>query len=332
MAANAIQTTEKPKKETKIQQLAKYLESESIMKRFNGIMGHEANAYVSSVLLVVKNSEALQKCSLDSIYSAALGAANLHLSVDKNLNQAYIIPYNGQAMLIASYKGLYDMAVRTGKYRYINVGPIYEGVTVEENLITGFHVLTGQRVAGAKIIGWIGAFEMNPERGMVTGYAKTLYMTVEEIHEYAKKYSPSYSNPKGLWQKEPAKMERKTVLRTLLRKWGYIDPKDQELLNTIESENSEAKTNLPDIPEYVEVENLADKPKKTSDEIVSEMGFDQTAYRWNDAKIIEAVSSGLGYDKETSLQALKEAHTAKRISDNLTISDARAFVNEILGA
>lgn len=207
-----------------------YFGNDIIRANFREILGsRDSGAYISSVLLAVSDSRKLQECSLESIYKSALRAATLRLSVDPGTGQAYLVPYKGKATLIVGYKGLQDMAVRTGKYRYINVGPIYEGETIEEDRISGFLKITGHKIAN-KVIGWIAAFEM------YMGFAKTIYMTCEEIHAHANKYAPSYHFSDSMWKTNPEKMERKTVLRTLLRQWGYLDPSDSAVLKEIESE------------------------------------------------------------------------------------------------
>jgi recombination protein RecT len=266
---------QKDKKQvTAIEKVSNYLDKAH--DRFAGIVGERnAGAYISSVMIVVKESEALQKCSMESIYISALRAATLRLSVDPSTGQAYVIPFRGRATLVVGYKGLYDMAVRTGKYRYINVGPIYEGMEVEENPLTGFHTITRTgNLNKNKIIGWIGAFEMNPERGQATGFGKTMYMTVEEIHAHAKEYSSGYDNPKGTWKTETRKMERKTVLRLLIRRWGYLDPADVQTLTAVENEEViEGEGDVYDIPEYDETAEEVNKETRTREENLSQLGF-----------------------------------------------------------
>lgn len=270
-----------PKKETAIQKVSRFMDAEIVKSRFAEVLGSKsAGAYIASVIVAVKENEALMTCQPESIYTSALRAATLRLSVDPATGQAYLVPFSGRATLIVGYKGLYDMAIRTGKYRYINVGPIYEGQTVEENPITGFHSISGSPTAEAKmnkkIIGWIGAFEMNPARGQTTGFGKTFYMTVEEIHDHAKEYSKGYDNPKGVWKKETQKMERKTVLRLLLRRWGYLDPSDVTVLEQIEGEGETIDAD-PEIyvPEYDEsAEQVHEETKKRSkEENLRELGF-----------------------------------------------------------
>lgn len=233
--------------------VTEYFDSDIIRARFREVLGsRESGAYISSVLLAVSDSQSLQECSLNSIYKSALRAATLRLSVDPGTGQAYLVPFKGQATLIVGYKGLQDMAVRTGKYRYINVGPVYEGEWIEEERISGFHKFAGRR-ASSQVIGWIAAFEM------YNGYGKTMYMTCEEIHEHAKKYSKSYNNPSSGWKTDTAKMERKTVLRLLLRRWGYLDPSDAATLDEVEKES--------EIVEGSFVENVAEMDQEQTAQV-----------------------------------------------------------------
>ena len=232
-----------PAEERGLTKITNYMDAPVVKARFAQIMGERgASNYISSVLIAVADSKQLQECHPASIYTGALRAATLRLSVDPGVGQAYLVPFKGRATLIVGYKGLHDMAVRTNRYRYINVGRIYEGQEVDEDPITGFHSIHGSKTSN-KVIGWIGAFEMLPRFG---GYSKTLYMTVEEIHEHGKRYSKSYDHSDSPWQTEPDKMEKKTVLRLLLRRWGYIDPADVKELEALE--NEEPIDVLPDVP------------------------------------------------------------------------------------
>ena len=253
---------------TAIAKINSYLSSDLVKARFAEIVGeHNTGAYISSVMLAVADSEALQACRADSIYISALRAATLRLSVDPGLGQAYLVPFGGKAVLIVGYKGLQDMAVRTGKYRYINVGPVYEGEGVEEDRISGFHALIGQRASrDAKVIGWLAAFQLDNRGG---NYAKTMYMTVEEIHEHAVKYSKSYNNPKSGWKTDTAAMERKTVLRLILRKWGYLDPSDVAMLNEIEKEPDSIDAEFNEA-EYAEREPA---PRRSEQQNMADLGF-----------------------------------------------------------
>ena len=257
--------------EKAIQKFSNYMHTDIVKKRFQEVVGGGSGAFISSVVAAVASSDALQKCDLASIYTSAIRAATLRLSVDPALGDAYLVPYGGKATLIVGYKGLYDMAIRTGKYRYIHVGKVYEGEVIEEDRITGWHSISSQgEINRQKIIGWVGSFEMYPEKGsgQPRGLVKTIYMTVEEIHEHAQKYSKSYNQPQSGWVKETEKMERKTVLRLLLRRWGYLDPVDVKTLETIEDEPDSIDASFND-----SIPDMEEREPKEEAQLLKELGF-----------------------------------------------------------
>ena len=276
-------------------EIAVYMQNEAVKSRFTELMGNrDGLAYISSVLIAVANSEQLQKCAPESVYISALRAATLHLSVDQSLGQAYLVPFKNKktgkdiATFIPGYKGLYDLAVRTGRYRYINVNHLYEGETIDIDRITGYAKLGGGK-SDDKIIGYFGAFEM------MTGYSKVIYMTVEEIEAHATKYSKSYGYEDSLWKKEYDKMCRKTILRILIRKWGYIDPSDASVLEEVEASQEDTIEG--------EIINNGHEPEQSGEPMTKEQAI-----------------MDLGYDapnpqKPRELTLLERAHQLTRDSD-----------------
>ncbi len=118
--------------------IKEYGRSPEIIERFAEIVGkHNAGGYVQSAILAVANNEALQKCTPQSIFASALRAATVQLLCEPSLGQAYLVPFKDKATFLIGYKGLYQLALRTGKYRFINVSPIYEGELVFEDRLTG---------------------------------------------------------------------------------------------------------------------------------------------------------------------------------------------------
>lgn len=213
--------------------LKAFMRSPQILERFQEILGDRgARAYVSSVLLAVANNDALQECSHASIVSSALRAATLSLSCDPAIGQAYLVPFGRVATFVVGYKGLRDMALRTNKYRYIHVDKIYNGEGVDIDRITGAARMMGGKESD-EIIGWVASFETT------NGFRKTIYMSKEEIHIHAKKYSKGYDRPSGVWKQNPAAMEKKTVLRQLLMHWGALDSRDELLMNMYDEAEAE---------------------------------------------------------------------------------------------
>ena len=243
-----------------------YGRSPEIIERFAEIVGkNNAGGYVQSAILAVANNDALQKCSPASIFSSALRAATVQLLCEPSLGQAYLVPFKGKATFLIGYKGLYQLALRTGKYRYINVSPIYEGETITEDRFSGLMSLGGGRKSDV-VIGYIAGFKL------LSGFSKSLYMTIDEIHAHANEYSMSYNHSSSPWKTHRPEMERKTVLRLLLSKYGYIDPKDALAISG-DADNEIALDDPDGMPENVTIIEGECKDFDI-DDANSELGFD----------------------------------------------------------
>lgn len=244
-----------------------YLRREDIVQSFRDVVGdNNAGAYISSVLIAVSNSDALLACEPISILNSAMRAATLRLSCDPSTGEAYLVPFKGKATLIVGYKGLRTMALRTGKYRYLNLSPIYEGEEIIEDRITGMHSLSGGKRSPV-VIGWLLYFEL------MSGFRKSFYMTVEEIWEHARKYSKSLDKNDSPWKTARSQMERKTVLRLGLGLWGYFDPHDTAMLKKIEAaedETIESEFTEMDLDQATEPEQHEPMGEQ---QIMTELGF-----------------------------------------------------------
>jgi len=256
----------KPKK----QSLREYMRSAEITTRFTEIVGRgEANSFISSVLIAVASNDALQKCEMQSIVSSALRAATLKLSVDPSTGYAYLVPFGNQATLIVGYKGFYQRAINTGKYRYINIFEVFEGEQPLENRFTGEYTITGGKKSD-KVIGIMGYFEMFPnwKGGQKEGYKKYLYMTLPEIEAHAKKWSKSYAsdNNNNIWKKDRRSMEKKTVLRQLLTKWADLSGASMA--------DIDADGDFNNLPEPADAPPPEVVTKAVENRIMKEMGFE----------------------------------------------------------
>jgi recombination protein RecT len=244
-------------------EISEFFRNPEILQRFTELLGQRGKSYVESVLIAVSDSDSLSACTPQSIFRSALRAASLELSCDPSAREAYLIARNKKVKAVKDsagkiiqperwekraefqphYHGLYNLAMRTGKYWVINVSPVYEGSDVYENTLTGLHTvitenglptanaqLSGLRKVsdrvGKRTIGWLGYFKTTK------GAEKSVYMTVEEIEKHASIHSPGYANDDSLWAKNSKHrgvMEMKTVLISLL-KWADMSGKESEKL------------------------------------------------------------------------------------------------------
>jgi recombination protein RecT len=252
--------------ESGMERVKNYILSTEVKERFSEMMGPNGIYYLNQVMILVANSDELQKCTPKSILISAMRAASLRLSVDPGQGQAWIIPYKGVATFQLGYKGVYELALRTNLYRFINVIDVYEGETVTEDRMTGMHSLGGKRT-GNKVISRMLYFKLH------SGFEKTFIMTVEEIEAHARHYSQAYNSPRSKWNDphERPKMEKKTVMVNGLRRWGRFNQGDADLINEIESE--QGYIGRGDIPEENQVTPPLKEPRKSEGEIMSAIGF-----------------------------------------------------------
>ena len=75
--------------------------------------------FIRAALTMIQENPKLVLCSMASLYSALLKSAQLSLSPDGILGQAYLVPYKQTAQLIIGYRGLRELALRTGQYEGI---------------------------------------------------------------------------------------------------------------------------------------------------------------------------------------------------------------------
>jgi recombination protein RecT len=240
-------------------ELSIYLNSQEVKNKFIDLVGNKPTAefFISNALVAVANSEALQKCTKESIFTSVFRAASLRLSCDPAAKQAALVPLRNkkkggvmECNLWPMYKGYYDMAIRTGYYKRIDVVKIYQGMEVVEDYLTGKFKIEGAKES-SEVIGWLGLFEMSEKK--FNSMFKYLYMSVEEIHEHGKQWSQTYSRDDSPWKTSPGDMEKKTVLKKLLSHWGYFDFADVVALQQLEAESlAPMDVELVEIPAQVE--------------------------------------------------------------------------------
>lgn len=226
---------------SRYERIAKYGRSPEVMQVFNSILRGGGMAYIESAILAVKMSPPLQECTPQSIFSSALRAATLKLSCDPSLGHAWLVPYRNskkskeagrdvfEAHFQAGWRGIQHMAIRTGKYWYINVSKIYEGEEVIEDRITGKMKIVGSS-GGKTPIGLIASFKL------ISGLEKTIYMSNDEMEAHGKRYSKAYNRSDSVWQTNKEAAYHKTILLKLLRTYGYLDPIDADLLEESQAE------------------------------------------------------------------------------------------------
>lgn len=186
------------------------------------VLGEKKQAFVNNMTALVSNDKALQTCEPMSLMFAALKVTSLDLPLDNNLGFAYVIPYKNnkenktEAQVQIGYKGISQLAIRSGQFETINVTDVREGELKGRNRLTGELELEwindDTARMKAKIIGYIGYFKL------LSGYSKTTYWSIEELKEHGLNYSQTFKKGYGVWKDNFNAMAKKTVLKLMLNK------------------------------------------------------------------------------------------------------------------
>lgn len=262
MTAPAPAPQTAPAKKSPVNILSDMLNSGKLKRQFEDTLKQGAPTFIAAVLELFSNDGKLQLCDPAQVCKEALKAAALRLPINKALGQAFIIAYNNTVTLPdgskrkqyeptfqIGYKGLYQLAMRTGQYRIINADVVYEGELKKKSKLTGEIDLDGERKSDT-VIGYFAYIEL------LNGYHKALYMSVEEVAKHAKRYSKAIANNRDVtveslmelsklpvvadsgslgWLGNFHGMAIKTALRNLLSKYGYLSVELQQALASDET-------------------------------------------------------------------------------------------------
>ena len=222
---------------TAVMQLKGLIEKDQVQSIFLEMLGKRAGAFTNSVTNVMRNSEALQKCDPTSIISAAIDAASVNLPVDPGLGFAAIVPYGTKAQFQIMYKGITQLAIRSGQYQTVHCSEIYADELLSHNPITGvvkFKDPAGYKMRAKKqdsdVIGHYAYLRL------LSGFEKSDYMSHAEAMAHGEKYSKAFQYDLRVkkklcpWSLNPIAMCNKTVYLRLLKKYGIMSVEMQDVL------------------------------------------------------------------------------------------------------
>ena len=234
---NAIQKATAAPKSTSVaiktpaQQMGAIVNNEATMKILKDSLKENAGAFAASVIDLYNSDKTLQQCAPGAVFGECLKAVSLKLPIVKQLGFAYVVPYKGVPQFQLGYKGLIQLAMRTGAYKYINAGTVLEGELKSVDKLTGDVDISGEAVSD-KVIGYFAYIETN------NGFKKALYWSNEKSVHHASKYSKSYNSGSAIWKEHTDEMFIKQVLRNLLSKWGVMSVEMVQAFSADAEENT----------------------------------------------------------------------------------------------
>lgn len=211
------------------------LDGENMRRRFDELLGKRAPQFISSLITLVNATPELQQAVYESpatVIQAALKAATYDLPIDQSLGYAYIVPFKNtikqpdgsftkrmDASFIIGWKGMNQLAMRTGAYKTINVLDVREGELKKYNRLTEEITLEfvedEDERESLPVVGYVGYFKL------INGTEKTIYMSRKQVEAHEKKNRKGQYMGKG-WREDFEAMALKTVFRRLIGKYGLM--------------------------------------------------------------------------------------------------------------
>ena len=262
-AASRNQVAERGKPAT-MQDYIKKMEGE-IAKALPSVLTPER--FTRITLSALSTNPKLMQTTPKSFLGAMMTAAQLGLEPNTPLGQAYLIPFKNHGVLECQfqlgYKGLIDLAYRSGQIKTIQAQVVYENDEFElvfgtEDNLTFKPKLTGER--GKPISVW-AMFQTKDG-----GYGFEV-MSMDDVRKHAQKYSKAYGN--GPWQTNFEEMAKKTVLKKVL-KYAPLSSEFKRSLSADETIKTELSDDMFSVADETIIEAEGFEVDEATGEVISE--------------------------------------------------------------
>lgn len=205
----------------------------------------DADRIARIALTAVRTTPKLLECDQTSFLAAIMQSAQLGVEPNTGLGQAYLIPYGKQVQFQLGYKGLIDLAVRSGQYKSIYAHEVYEGDEFEFHYgLTKDLIHKPSSIPTGEPIGYYAVYHLQ------NGGYDFVYWTRERIDNHAQKFSQAvqkgWTSP---WKTNYDAMAKKTVLKEVLK----YAPKSIELQKSVEADSTIKNEIASDMSEIIDV-------------------------------------------------------------------------------
>mgnify|MGYP000846738202 FL=1 len=208
------------------------------------------------VLSALSTSPQLGATTPQSFLGAMMTAAQLGVEPNTPLGQAYLIPYKNHGILECQfqlgYKGLIDLAYRSGQISVIQAHTVYEHdeFDYELGLEPKLHHVPCKDADKGNAVYFYGMFKTKDG-----GYGFEV-MSVDDVRAFAKRYSKAYSSSYSPWSTNFEEMAKKTVLKRAL-KYAPLKTEFVRGMSADETIKTEISDDMFSVPtEYIEAESF----------------------------------------------------------------------------
>ncbi|MBO5701344.1 MAG: recombinase RecT [Clostridia bacterium] len=260
MANNIIQNqtavAKAPEQKT-MQQYIKSMEGE-IKKALPSVITPER--FTRMVLSALSVTPQLASCTPKSFLGAMMNAAQLGLEPNTPLGQAYLIPYKNKGVdevqFQIGYKGLIDLAWRSGEISDIQAHVVYEKDLFECEY--GLEPKLRHKPADSERGAPVKVYAIFKTKSGGFGFE---VMSMDDVRNHAAKYSKAYGSSYSPWKTNFEEMAKKTVLKRVLKyaplKSDFVRAvvQDESVKNEISSDMYEVKNdNVFETVDYTEID------------------------------------------------------------------------------
>ena len=168
------------------------------------------------VLSAISTNPKLADCTPQSFLGAMMTSAQLGLEVNTPIGAAYILPYMNKGVMEAQfqlgYKGLIDLAYRSGEVEVIQAHVVYanDEFHCEYGLDPKLTHKPADRDRGEPVKVY-AVFKTKSG-----GYGFEV-MSMDDVRDHAAKYSKAYDSGFSPWKTNFEEMAKKTVLKRVLK-------------------------------------------------------------------------------------------------------------------
>lgn len=247
-------------KKTAENAVAKQEKKPTMQQYINKMQGEIAKAlpsvitperFTRIVMSALSTNRKLAECTPESFLGAMMTAAQLGVEPNTPLGQAYLLPYKNfkagtmECQFQLGYKGLIDLAYRSGEVSTIQAQVVYENDKFDYQF--GLDPKLDHVPCGGDRGKPVFVYAIFRTKDGGFGFE---VMSMDDVRNHAKKYSKSFSN--GPWQTNFEEMAKKTVLKRVLKyaplKSDFVRGLSQD--ETIKTEISDDMSIVVDTTDY----------------------------------------------------------------------------------
>ena len=174
--------------------------------------------FTRMVLSAISSTPKLKECTPQSFLAAMMTAAQIGVEPNTALGQAWILPYVNkrkgvvEAQFQLGYKGLIDLAYRSGEVELVQAHVVYENDVFEFEY--GLDPKLVHKPAASDRGSPVSVYAMFKTKSGGYGFE---VMSMEDVRQHAQRYSKAYSDAYSPWQTSFEEMAKKTVLKKVLK-------------------------------------------------------------------------------------------------------------------